>query len=513
MILGRILTKHRDRIAREWIQHLHRGASERYRERPYEELEQTVGRASEANFAVLVNNDYSQIDGHIEWITGLRLQGGFSLSEVQQAYELYRTVLLPILLEELDPPDLSPVLARLNYCLFYTITRFSNYFQATHESQIRQYARNLEKEVEERTKELSESEAKYRILVEEINDGYFVNQDGRIAFANRAFCEMHGYAPAEIIGREYTEFVAHESLSDVKRLHEKRVSGEEAEILYTYFRLHRNGTSRPTENKVKLISYEGRKAVAGICRDITERIEMEKRIRESERLAHIGQLTTSLAHEIRNPLSSIKMNVQILSKNLKLDGNDGRRGQIIGREVSRLERILTEMLDFAKPLRLNREPASLNEIVDSALDVLEEKIKEKGLTVSRYRSKAIPSLLLDRDKIEQAIINMLLNSIEALAKGYRIRVVTRHPAENEGQVSVDVSDNGPGIQLEDYPYLFDPFFSSKKKGTGLGLYNVKKIAEAHGGDISVLPVRGNGTHFRLTFPTNKGHETKDSDHR
>ena len=507
MVLGRILARHRDRIINEWIEQLHSGVSERYRERPRQELERTVARANDASFAVLVNNDYSQIDSHIEWITGLRLQGGFSLSEVQHAYELYRTILLPILLEELDPPDLAPVLMRLNHGLFYTITRFSNYFQAMHERQIRQYARDLEKEVEEQTKELSESEAKYRILVEEINDGYFVNKDGRLTFVNRAFCEMHGYTAAEVTGREYTDLVAHESLSDVKRLYEKRVSGEEAEILYTYFRLHRNGTSFPTENKVKLISYGGEKAVAGICRDITERIEMEKRIRESERLAHIGQLTTSLAHEIRNPLSAIKMNVQILAKNLRLDGNDGRRGQIIGREVSRLERILTEMLDSAKPLRLNKERASVNEIVDSCLDVLDEKIKEKRLTATRYRSRAVPSLLLDRDKIEQAIINILLNSIEALTGGDRIHVVTKHTAGNGGQVFVDITDNGPGIQPEDYPYLFDPFFSSKKKGTGLGLYNVKKIVEAHGGEVSVFPVRGDGTHFRITLPLSASYET------
>ena len=115
--------------------------------------------------------------------------------------------------------------------------------------------------------------------------------------------------------------------------------------------------------------------------------------------------------------------------------------------------------------------------------------------------------MLDRDKIEQAIINILLNSIEALTRGDRIHVVTKHTAGNGGQVFVDITDNGPGIQPEDYPYLFDPFFSSKKKGTGLGLYNVKKIVEAHGGEVSVLPVRGDGTHFRITLPLSAGYET------
>jgi PAS domain S-box-containing protein len=498
--LASILEKHREKIIEDWVERLHAAVSERYSARPLEELYSTVSGANDASFAVLVHNDYSLIDAHIERITGLRLKGDFALSEVQHAYELYRTVVLSIFLAELTPSELSFALERLNHCLSYTITRFSNYFQSVHEKQIREYAHDLEREVEKRTGELSDSESKYRMLVEEINDGYFVNQEGRIVFANRAFCDMHGYLPEEVIGRQFTDLVAEESLSSVIRLFDRKISGSSTQGLYTYYRLNKDGRNWPTENKVQVIMFQGDKAVAGICRDITERIEMERRIRESERFAHIGQLTTSLAHEIRNPLAAIKINVQILSKNLRLDGNDRKRGQIIAKEISRLERILTEMLDSAKPLRLTIEPVSINDVIDSCLDILYEKIEEKHIGIRKRRSKHLPVLLLDRDKMEQAVINILLNSIEALTEGDKISILTRRLLGHNNDILVDIHDSGPGISEADIPYIFDPFFSSKKKGTGLGLYNAKKIVESHGGTVSVKSTVGEGTQFRIAFP-------------
>ncbi len=484
----------------EWVRCLRTGASDRYRDRPLDELIITVAAAYDAEYAVLVHHDFSKIDCHIEWITNIRLQGGFSLSEVQHAYELCRTVLLPVLVKELKGEALLVALERLNESLFYTITKFSNYFQSLHEGQIKGYAQNLEVEVEKRTKELAESEAKYRVLIEDINDGYFVNQKGTIVFANRAFCDLHGLLPQETIGKPYTDLVALKSLPAVRRLYEGRLAGEDSDDLYTYFRRHKDGSSLPTENKVKRILYQGSPAVAGICRDITGRMETERRIRESERFAHVGKLTTSLAHEIRNPLSSVKMNIQIFLKNMRLNGNDKRRMEIILNETSRLERILDEMLDFARPVRLNLEPASMNEIIDSCLEMLEAKIREKSIAVVKRYSRSIPHVPVDHEKIEQAIINILLNSVEALPDNGRIEVTTKQSLKDRKAVRIEISDNGPGISSSDLPYVFDPFFSNKKKGTGLGLSNVKKIIEAHGGAESLVLRKPKGVRFAFIIP-------------
>ncbi len=500
MKLVEILKTHHNRIVDEWIYRLHTEVSERYRGRPVDELFHTVSRATEANYAVLIHNDFSKINDHIHWITNLRLEGGFSLSEVQSAYELYRTVLLPILPNELDENGLNDALRHMNYCLFYTITEFSNYFQSLHEKHLRDYAENLEGEVKKRTKELAESESKYRILVEKINDGYFVNQNGRIVFANQAYCDLHGYSLQEMLGKPYTDLIAPKSLPMVKSFYEKRMAGEDTKDLYIYLRRHKSGKALPTENKVTRILYQGEYAVAGICRDVTERIEIEKRIRESERLAHIGKLTTSLAHEIRNPLSSVKMNSQIILKNMDFGGNDKRRMEIIVNEISRLERILDEMLDFARPVKLNLEPTAINSLMDDCLEIMDASIRERGVAVKKVFSGGLPSTLLDHEKIEQAIINVLLNAIEILPEGGNIEIVTKQLSGNGGAIQVEISDDGPGISLEDLPYVFDPFFSNKKKGTGLGLANMKKIIEAHGGKGSVSVQKPHGTRVSLTIP-------------
>lgn len=501
MYLESILSKYREQIIQGWIERLHSGSSDRYRERPYDELFVTVAGAYDASHAVLIGNDFSKIDCHIEWITKSRLEGGFSLSEVQNAYELLRILLLPVLVRELKGKQLSNALDKLNTCLFYAITRFSNYFQSLHEKEIRDHAANLEQKVENRTKELAESEAKYRILVEEINDGYFVNQNGNIVFANKAFCHIHGYKPSEVIGRPYTDFIASESVEEVKGLYEAKLANTtQSQNLYIYYRLHKNGTTFPTENKVKLILYQGKPAFAGICRDITVRMAMEKQIRESENLAHIGQLATSLAHEIRNPLSSVKMNIQILLKNVEFDGNDKRRMEIMSSEISRLEKILAEMLDFAKPLRLCLEPTLIRDVIESCLDIIEVKIREKNISVRKKYSRKIPLIMLDRDKVEQAIINVLLNSVEALSPGGVIDILVKEVKSQGCFIRVEIADDGPGIGEDDLPYVFDPFFSNKKKGTGLGLSNAKKIIEAHGGSVDVMPNRGEGVHFCLSIP-------------
>jgi signal transduction histidine kinase len=294
--------------------------------------------------------------------------------------------------------------------------------------------------------------------------------------------------------------VAEESRLQVEKLYRQRMSGQETTDLYVFLRRHKNGQNLPTENKVKRILFRETNAVAGICRDITERIEAERRIREAERLAHIGRLTASLAHEIRNPLSSVKLNSQIILKNMTFGGNDQRRLEIIVQEISRLERILDEMLDFARPVRLNLKKASLNAVLDSCLEIIEARVKEKSLTVRKAYGSRLPRILIDEGKMEQALINVLLNALEALPPGGDIAVATKSLRAPGRRLQVTIDDDGPGLSPDDLPYVFNPFFSHKKNGTGLGLFNVKKVVEAHGGAVEISLGKPRGTRVRLTLP-------------
>jgi len=178
-----------------------------------------------------------------------------------------------------------------------------------HETLIRNHAKDLEYKVEDRTRELAESEAKYRILVEDINDGYFVHQNGILVFVNRAFADMHGYAQEEVVGRPFNDFIAPESRDELWRLYRERITGGEPRDQYVYLRLLKDGRHLYTENKVKLIIYEGETGTAGICRDITERMELEKQRLllaelENERktvvLETLHRLMVTLSHYLLN---------------------------------------------------------------------------------------------------------------------------------------------------------------------------------------------------------------------
>ncbi len=228
MEIAEILRSYREGIIEEWVRRLHDEVSPAYTAQPIESLYSTVSAAADANFAALVNNDYSKIDEAVEEIGRLRSRAGFPLSDVQKAFELYRSIVVPIFLAESKNTSRLQLFERLNACLSYTIHKFSDYFQGLSEKQIRGYAQTLEIKVGERTKELAQSVAKYRTLVEEIRDGYFVNKRGKMVYANRAFCEMHGYTLKEVIGRYYTDFVAPESLEEIKKIYEKRIDDGES---------------------------------------------------------------------------------------------------------------------------------------------------------------------------------------------------------------------------------------------------------------------------------------------
>ena len=503
MRIADILKSHREDVLQEWIRRLHTEVSAAYSAEKVETLFGTCSAAFDANFLALVDNDFSRVDLVVEDIGNFRSKAGFPLSDVQKAFELYRSVLLPAVVRESEASELTENLSRLNFCLSYTIHKFSDYFQGLSEKKIRDYAQTLEVMVEERTKELAESEDKYRTLVEEMRDGYCVNEGRRIIYANRAFCEMHGYRRREVVGRPYTDFIAPESRDEIERIYEKRVKGDETKEQYTYFRLHKDGSCLPTENRVNVVRYQGMVAALVICCDITERIRIEERIREAEQLAHIGHLTTSLAHEIRNPLSAAKMSIQMLLKSASFSGNDRRRLEILAHETSRLDKIVTEMLDFAKPIKFEFSPSSLVKLIESSLDILDARIKEKNISVTRKFPKSLPHVMIDSEKMEQALINIFLNSIEAVSDGGEISAVAGRQRGRSGGVRVEITDNGNGIPTEDLPFIFDPFFSKKTKGTGLGLANVKKIIEAHGGTIKASSRFPGGVSMSFVLPREK----------
>jgi len=249
--ISSFLQYNRSKIIKEWVKSLHKEVGKQYSERPLKELGGTVTEAFDANSYVIIHNDFSYINRFIEKITKMRLEAGFPLSYVQKAFELYRSIVIPLLAKETNIEDFHENITKINHCLAYTIHRFSDHFQRMHEKSVREYAQLLEEEVRDRTAELRESQLRYKTLVEEINDGYFVIQNGIIVFANKAFCQMHGYKLEEVVGRKFYIFVAPESRTKVTEIYNGSLNMKPTSSIFEYVRLNKDSSKFPTEIMAK----------------------------------------------------------------------------------------------------------------------------------------------------------------------------------------------------------------------------------------------------------------------
>jgi two-component system sensor histidine kinase HydH len=236
-----------------------------------------------------------------------------------------------------------------------------------------------------------------------------------------------------------------------------------------------------------------------LLRDLREIRDLQEKVRRSERLASLGRLAAGVAHEIRNPLSSIRGFAQYFVNRLKGHEEDQGYASIMVKEVDRLNRVITDLLDFARPKEPRREMHSLENILDHSLKLLEPELTGKKVGIEKEFEPNLPPVFTDRDQISQAFLNLLLNSLESIDGGGKIRIRLK---KSRGQPSVEVSvaDTGRGIPQADLERVFEPFFSTKRKGTGLGLAIVHQIVESHGGDIEVESREEVGTTFRITLP-------------
>lgn len=500
MELKAVLERYHEQIIETWFKALRSDRSGRYYQEPADDLRSLISRAAQAFHEVLVADQWGSLQAFITSIAKKRFGQGFKVSEVQKAFELYRQTLIPLLIAELDPAEICAVMLRLQRCMVFTITSFSEFFQEIHEEFLRSHADSLEREVARRTEELAKSQRKYKTLVEDINDGYFVVVDGEIAFANQSFAKMHGYLLRDVLKVNYLNFVAPESHKKVEPAYESSRTKGIAPTCIEYLRLCKDGRKLPTEIIAKLSTFSNQPANIGICRDISERVALEKKIRETEKLKALAKQASSLAHEVRNPLSAIRMNLQIIEQS-ESDPVRLRLLDISLREITRIERSLQEMMDLSIPFRMNRKHVDLRSLLTNSLQAMHQRIANNKLTVSLRLSRQIKNIRVDPYRLEQAIVNLLFNAIEAQPSTGKIFLSSR-PINGKGRswVEITVGDSGPGIAKEILPYLFDPMFTQKSKGTGIGLSNVKKIVEAHGGEIRVKPRRPEGTNFCMRLP-------------
>ena len=241
--------------------------------------------------------------------------------------------------------------------------------------------------------------------------------------------------------------------------------------------------------------------------DLTEFRELQERLDRAGKLAALGQMAAQLAHEIRNPLNGIEGFASLLVRDL--DAGDPRRqfAQHIVAGARSLNKIVTNMLDFAQPCVPQPRPTSAASVLDEALAFIAEECRHTGrenIALERDFDPEADALLADPDLLRQAAMNLLLNSVQAMADGGTLRVVTRLAPSAEDWIEIRIEDSGPGIPAEVRDKVLEPFFTTKSRGTGLGLAIVQKIARVHGGELALETEEGRGTAAILRFPRGAG---------
>jgi signal transduction histidine kinase len=266
--------------------------------------------------------------------------------------------------------------------------------------------------------------------------------------------------------------------------------------------------------------------------DLTQMRRLQQELRRHERLATLGQLAAGVAHEIRNPLAGIGTSAQVLLRRFEPRDERARFVQVILEEVARLDRIVTSLLQYARPRTPELKPARLETCIERVLRLSADAIAQAGIVVEQDLAPRLPPVYIDEDLVAQVLLNVTLNAVQAMPQGGRLRyevrrIRRRSPPRSPGrrasdaggrarpaassappwqpEIQIRVIDTGPGIPRGLLPKLFDPFFSTKPQGTGLGLAISQTIMQEHGGAIAVASREGRGTTVLLSFPLEKRH--------
>jgi two-component system sensor histidine kinase HydH len=321
-----------------------------------------------------------------------------------------------------------------------------------------------------------------------------IDQAGRITAFNQAAESILQQAAADIVGQKANDVLPETCRDLIKTLEtqKKIVTGE----LDCHLA---NGRKIPLDVIATVLEEEdGARGVVVLLRDITEIQHLKKEIARSQRLASLGSLAAGVAHELRNPLSSIKGFATYFRERYRDNPEDEKTAGIMIQEVDRLNRVIGQLLDYARPMTMHRQETPIQSIIQHTFRMIEQQAREKGVVLQANLPANIPAVGVDPDRMKQVFLNLYLNALDAMEVGDVLSVtLTDLPGEH---IRIEVGDTGVGIAPEDLGRIFDPYFTTKPSGAGLGLAIVQKIIDSHGGDIQVESTPGRGTMVAIQLP-------------
>ena len=264
----------------------------------------------------------------------------------------------------------------------------------------------------------------------------------------------------------------------------------------------RDGGPRPDEDELRTMGNHLRDLMSDMT-DTRSRLERSRlRLLTAEKLASVGRLAATVAHEIRNPLTAIKMWLFSIQEAAEGNADLCRKLGIISEEITRLESIIRKFLEFSRPVELKCQPQKVGLVIGQTLGLLEPRLKEGKIRVTCEPTGGLPAILADADKLKQVLINLLGNAADAMVQGGEIRLATTLEKDADGRrmVVVRICDTGPGIPQDVQSRIFEPFFTTKDTGTGLGLCIAAHIMARHGGSLVLESSTSSGTTFAVWMP-------------
>jgi two-component system sensor histidine kinase PilS (NtrC family) len=357
---------------------------------------------------------------------------------------------------------------------------------------------SAEQQLETQHRHLSDLQAFRDLIFESVGTGLIaLRPDGRVTAFNSAAEAITGIPTTEALGRTWESIFG--DAIDLEHVR-STVAGQGGGSERHEIRLERRDGRRIPVGVTfwQLRSGEGEAVgLIGVCQDLSTIKQMEERMRQADRLATVGRLSANIAHEIRNPLASVSGAIEALARELPPDPTQSRLVEIVLRESERLNRLITDFLDYARPAPLTVVELDIGRLLEEVLLLLEHRRLPDGLKVVNGAVGPLP-LRGDPQLLRQVLWNLCLNAVQAMPDGGELRLGGRWEAGN--RIRLWVADTGSGIAEADLPHVFEPFYSTKPEGTGLGLASVYRIVHDHGGQIEVQSRVGEGTVMTVTLP-------------
>ena len=326
-----------------------------------------------------------------------------------------------------------------------------------------------------------------------------VDRDGRVERANAAAAALLGTRFPDLIGASMLGSVAGEPLLAARRLVDDVIRGghDRAEVVRTEHGRTWRVSVKPFRRPSALASS------VVVLRDMTEVEELTRRLVARDRMAELGAFVSGVAHEVRNPLFGLTACLEAWEAEAGEERFAPYRERA-DREVARLNRLMHDLLEYGRPAPLERTPCELDGVLAAAASEVQYLARARGVAVTPSPNGRLPPVEVDRERFEQALVNLLENAISFSPAGGEVVLGARHSGERADAVEISVLDRGPGFSAVDLEKALEPFFSRRRGGTGLGLAIVRRVVEEHGGTVALANRDGGGARVLVTLPVDGG---------